>query len=229
MLSYSAEPRRHNRARSALSTLLPFLSGLLAGALHVFGGPDVVGLAPFSVEAGRQAWRVGIRWGVGHALGSVVLGLLAYGVRDFVDLDLLSGSGEVLAGLLLVAIGVWGLWHLRRVDAPAAAVPAAQTSTHVHTTMAFGVGLAHGVFGTGTVLLVMPVLAMSKWSHALAFLAGYGLGAVSATVMAALAMGWAASRGGARVYRWSFGVVSGAALVVGVTWIGLAVAGVDLW
>ncbi len=211
-----------------MSALLPFLSGLLAGALHVFGGPDVVGLAPFSVEAGRQAWRVGMRWGVGHALGSVVLGLLAYGARDFLDLDLLSGSGEVFAGLLLVAIGVWGFWHLRHVDAPASAMPAAQISTHVHTTMAFGVGLAHGVFGTGTVLLVMPILAMSTWGHAFAFLAGYGLGAVAATVVAALAVGWAASRGGGRLYRWSFGVVSGAALAVGVAWIGLAVAGVEL-
>ena len=208
--------------------LLPFLSGLLAGALHVFGGPDVVGLAPFSVEAGRHAWRVGLRWGLGHALGSVFLGLLAYSARDLVDLDLLSGSGEVLAGLLLVGIGVWGLWHLRHVDAPTAPVPAAQISTHVHTTMAFGVGLAHGAFGTGTVLLVMPVLAMSTWSHAFAFLAGYGLGAVAATVVAALAVGWAVSRGGARVYRWSFGAVSGAALAVGLTWIGLAVAGVEL-
>ena len=100
-----------------MPTLLPLLSGLLAGALHVLGGPDVVGLAPFSVEAGRQAWRVGLRWGIGHASASVLLGLVAYSARDLLDLDLLSESGEALAGLLLVAIGVWGLWHLRHVDA----------------------------------------------------------------------------------------------------------------
>lgn len=211
-----------------MPTLLPLLSGLLAGALHVLGGPDVVGLAPFSVEAGRQAWRVGLRWGIGHASASVLLGLVAYSARDLLDFDLLSESGEVLAGLLLVAIGVWGLWHLRNLDAVAVGVPAKRVSTHVHTTMAFGVGLAHGVFGTGSVLLVMPVLAMSTWGHAFAFLAGYGTAAVAATVVAALALGLIASRGGARVYRWSFGVVSGAALAVGVTWIGLAVAGVEL-
>ena len=56
-----------------LTTVL--LTGIVAGCGHVLLGPDhVAALGPFSVEAHQRAWRVGLRWGAGHALGTRVAG-----------------------------------------------------------------------------------------------------------------------------------------------------------
>ena len=62
--------------------MLTLITGLLAGALHVVATPDHLAiLAPFSVEARRGAWRVGLRWGLGHAFGLVTFATAAWFLR----------------------------------------------------------------------------------------------------------------------------------------------------
>ena len=55
--------------------ILAALADTLAGVVHTLAAPDhLAALAPFSVEARSQAWRVGVRWGLGHAGGIVFVG-----------------------------------------------------------------------------------------------------------------------------------------------------------
>ena len=202
------------------------LSGIAFGALHVLSGPEhLAALAPFSVEARQRAWTVGLRWGLGHSAGTVGVGIIAYAIRDGIDLDLLAGIGRYAVGAILIAIGLWGLHHLRGME------PGIQVmepdDRHLHTTAAFLVGSAHGIAGTGYLLGVLPLLSMSGWLEAGAYLAGFAIGTILAMILFSGLLGLLGQKSGAhavRAYRRVFGGASAAALVAGIVWTALAFA-----
>jgi hypothetical protein len=205
------------------------LAGVLVGATHVFVGPDhLAALAPFAVEARRKAWLIGLRWGVGHALGIVVVGLAGYAVIDWLDIELLSGLSERLIGLVLIVIGVWGLNHLRKTrlaypEAGQAHEPLSVSRSgiegHVHTRAAFLVGAVHGVAGTGNVLGILPAMAQPSWLYTGTYLASFGFGSILAMVGFAFLLGLAVpgqTPRGLSYYRWVFVGACAACLVLGV-------------
>jgi hypothetical protein len=204
--------------------------------LHVLGAPDVVSMAPFSIEAGRQSWRVGLRWGLGHAGGSVLIGVLAYTARGFLEFERFEQYGDVLAGVLLIGIGVWGLRHLPDLDAHEPEHEHARVQghghthgpSHVHTRVALVLGLAHATFDVGNLALIAPVLTLATWGEAGAYLAGFGLGGLVAMLTAAVLVGSLVSGRGARLYRRAFRVVSCAALALGAVWLVAAFFDVSL-
>ncbi len=205
--------------------MLSLLTGVVAGAVHVLAGPDHLAvLAPFSVEAGPRAWRVGLRWGIGHATGLVGLAALAWMLRGVLDLGLLHRTSAPLIGFVLIAVGVWGLVHVRR----ARVGEHAPGEAHVHTTAALLVGTLHGIVGTGGVLAVVPVLAMPSALEAGGYLVGFGAGTLAAMVAFAALLGRISPREQGSAYRRVFIAASAAALLVGVVWLVLAWLGIDV-
>src|SRR5438105_4065970 len=89
--------------------MIAFFTGLLAGIIHVWSGPDhLAAIAPLAVRRPKRAWIPGARWGFGHSAGVAVIGLLSLWLRDLLPVDLLSTWGERLVGVMLLAIGFWG-------------------------------------------------------------------------------------------------------------------------
>ena len=204
-------------------------TGLAAGVGHVLLGPDhVAALAPFSVEAHGRAWVVGLRWGLGHALGIIAVALLFVSAADWFDVALLEGAGDYLVGFVLVAVGAWGLWHQRRaMDHYTRAGDGAHA--HVHATAALSIGTLHGLVGTGSTLAVLPAAGMHSWAESSIYLFGFGVGTVVSMMGIAWLLGALAPCEERRTaYRRAFVVASLASLVLGIAWIGLAFAGVDL-
>jgi hypothetical protein len=209
--------------------ILVFFTGIAAGFGHVLLGPDhVAALAPFSVEAREQAWVVGLRWGIGHALGIVAVALLVVFATDWLDLALLEDAGDYLVGFVLVAVGLWGLWHLRRaVDHFSHA--AGRGHVHIHATAALSIGTLHGLVGTGATLAVLPAAGMNSFAESGLFLTGFALGTVASMTGVAWLLGvLAPQQEASRAYRRAFVAASLASLLLGIVWIGLALAGVDL-
>ncbi|HTO09385.1 MAG TPA: hypothetical protein VMR86_20195 [Myxococcota bacterium] len=204
------------------------LLGLAAGVSHVVTGPDhVAALAPFSVEAQRRAWAVGLRWGAGHAAGIVAVALLAVLAADRLDLRALSAAGDYLVGAVLVAVGVWGLVHSR--SAAHAFAAESELHRHVHATAALSIGTLHGLVGTGATLAVLPAVGMRTAGESAAYLAGFAAGTVISMSGIAWLLGVLAprdERGAA--YRHVFRIASGLTAALGVVWLGLALAGVDV-
>ncbi|MEX2206118.1 MAG: sulfite exporter TauE/SafE family protein [Myxococcota bacterium] len=206
-----------------------FFTGVAAGFGHVLLGPDhVAALAPFSVEAREKAWVVGLRWGVGHALGIITVALLVVTAADSLDLELLEGAGDYLVGIVLVAVGLWGLRHQRRaVDHFSHA--AGRGHVHIHASAALSIGTLHGLVGTGATLAVLPAAGMHSFVESGLFLTGFGLGTIACMMGVAWLLGVVAPREERSVaYRRVFVAASLASLLLGMVWIGLALAGVDL-
>jgi hypothetical protein len=205
------------------------LLGLAAGTSHVLTGPDhVAALAPFSVEAQRRAWAVGLRWGIGHAVGIVGVALLFVFAADWLNPKALDAAGDYLVGGVLIAVGSWGLMHGRQ----AARAFDAETRghRHVHATAALSIGTLHGLVGTGATLAVLPAIGMRTLAESVVYLCGFAAGTIAAMSAVAAALGALTPRDDVgSAYRRVFQIASAVSLVLGVVWLGRAALSPRPW
>lgn len=191
--------------------LAPVL-GLAAGIIHVLTGPDHLGaIAPLAASKRQRAWTIGVRWGLGHSLGVVALGLVAavLGQRLALDPsatgDALSAGSERAVGVMLLAIAAWGFWRLRQQGATASThahnpdgshPPASPDNATTRPYAPYAIGLLHGCAGGSHLLAILVVLAFPTLAGVVSYLAAFVVGSVAAMALFAGGMGWlAATRG----------------------------------
>lgn len=152
------------------------LAGMGLGALHAVTGPDhVLALAPEVVARPRDAWRSGLSWGAGHALGTAAWLALAALAASVVEATWVSALSERIAGAALAAMGAVAIARaLRRREAAEASKP---------TRGSFVMGTIHGLTGAAAILVLLPVAAAEGFAR-LGWIAGFGAG--STLAMAAL-------------------------------------------
>lgn len=183
------------------------LAGLVAGFIHVLSGPDhLAAIAPCAVTWKRRAWRMGVRWGLGHGAGVLIVGMLALLLRHALPVEVLSAWSETCVGLVLVAIGIWGL---RRAFAG-----------HIHSGrhggVAVAVGTLHGLAGSSHLLGILPALALPSSLAAGAYLLAFVAGSIAAMGIFAALLG--SVPGAVRVQRALLGFSSAIAVGVGLFW-----------
>jgi sulfite exporter TauE/SafE len=221
--------------------VIALLSGLAAGAVHVVSGPDhLAAIAPLALNNWRKALAIGFRWGLGHSSGVLFVGLLALLARELIPVEAFSGWAERLVGVLLIAIGIWGLrrslktrlhahahthdgtthvhYHahgLQDAHAPA------EKSSHQHTHTAFLVGTVHGLAGGSHFLGVVPALVFPSRMQSMLYLTAFAIGTVVGMVVFASALGFASQRMESRParLRWVTSSASAAAIALGCYWI----------
>jgi nickel/cobalt exporter len=155
---------------------LSLIYGASSGALHALTGPDhVLSLGPVALRHPRASFRIGLYWGIGHALGTLLLGLPALFLSNAFDLATLAAHGTRLAGLALMLTAALSLHSLSR---------ARSAASSVERKSPLFVGLVHGVTGAASLLLVLPMVALGSAAHTLSFLVAFGVG--SALAMAGL-------------------------------------------
>lgn len=205
--------------------MLTILSGLAAGAAHVVAGPDhLAALAPIAVDRPGKAGMLGLRWGIGHGVGVVLVGCLGMLGRAAIDVELLSGWAEFIVGFTLIAVGLWAFKRAGKVvvhthahdhdhdhdhdhhnhahfHVHASEVDHDDPEAHRgHSHAAFVVGLLHGAAGTGHLLGVLPSLALPP-AYAAVYLAAYFVAAVGAMVLFGLILGRLTQRGNPRTVQ----------------------------
>jgi ABC-type nickel/cobalt efflux system permease component RcnA len=222
--------------------MIAIVTGFIAGLGHVFSGPDhLAAVAPLAVAGRMKAWQAGLRWGLGHTSGVLVVGFLSVLLRQFLNVAVLSSWSERLVGVVLIGIGIWGFRtafkkrihvhehvhggrehaHVHTHDSATAHQPA-QSRTHVHTHTAFAVGTLHGLAGSSHFLGVLPALAFPTRLEAYSYLGAFGVGTVLAMVAFAFSIGMISrgrAGGGARAYGALMYGCSLAAVAVGIYWL----------
>lgn len=196
-----------------LTSVLALLAGLVAGFFHVLAGPDhLAAVAPIVADDNRVAWRAGLSWGLGHTAGVLLVGLLLVAFRELLPIAALSAWSERLVGVALITVGLWGLWRAR--------VP--HTHQHVTSTPSFAMGTLHGLAGSSHLYGVLPSLMFTSRADALAYLVGFGAGAIGAMTAFTAALGAVASAAGRSsqsVRQAVLYAASAAAVVVGGVWL----------
>ena len=89
------------------STVGLVLAGMSLGLVHVLSGPDhLSALATLSVSHDPfQAFSLGVRWGVGHSFGLLLVAALFLGMKGDLNLSRLEYYGELLVGIFMLLMG----------------------------------------------------------------------------------------------------------------------------
>jgi nickel/cobalt transporter (NicO) family protein len=158
---------RHHVQRMTVA----ILSGATSGALHAVTGPDhLLSLGPAVLRAPRAASRIGLLWGAGHALGTLLLALPLLVLAQLVQLSFLASAGNRVAGAALLATAAWS-WRSSKARAEGAAAD---------TRSPLWVGLIHGVTGASALLLVLPSALGGSTLRAMVYLVAFALGSMLA-------------------------------------------------
>ncbi len=174
------------------ATLIAATVGCIAGGSHVVSGPDhLAAIAPLT-STGRPGSRwVGVCWGLGHSVGVWLLALLALQLRETTTAHFLSDVSERLVGVMLIVIGLWGVWRLRQqheAHEPERNGHDERSSVrHTDAGKALTIGLVHGVAGGAHLVGILPALALPR-PAAFAYTLGYGFGGILAMALASLGL-----------------------------------------
>lgn len=151
---------------------IEMLFGASSGALHAVTGPDhVLSLGPMAIGSRRSPWRLGARWGVGHALGTLLLCVPVLWLAQRAQLPLLASLGDRLAGVALLATAIVSFVQGRRLAGAGNEAGSAQS--------AVAVGFIHGLTGAASLLLVVPMLAGGSLPSSLVFLLAFAAGSTA--------------------------------------------------
>lgn len=162
-----------------MNLALALVFGFGTGAVHAVTAPDhLLSIAPVVLRTPSRALPVGTAWGVGHGVGTLLLGLPLLLLAAYVDLPRFGPWGVRLAGLALLVTTLWSWLMSRR--------PAAVT---VDTRAPFLVGLVHGITGATALLLMLPVLVSGSLPASTGFLLTFALGSTLGMVAFAWMVG----------------------------------------
>ena len=167
--------------------MIHILTGIVASSAHVLSGPDhLAAVGPLAIETQKRSWKIGLFWGMGHTFGVLITGLFFLMFRDFIPVESISGYSEILVGFILLAIGGWAFYKIKR-----------DNSHHHHdhiqysnnTIAAASVGILHGLAGVSHLLGIMPTLALPSKFDAAMYITGFGIGTVASMVIFASILG----------------------------------------
>lgn len=189
--------------------------GGVMGLGHVLSPDHLSALATLSAGGGVEAFRLGVRWGLGHSIGMVgaacillsVTWSVAHTARATSGKDAaehLAGSiaefSEGMVGVVMVAVGLYGGARAVRERKRRAkeSKDAGHLDDHAHchahampirntrdAALALGVGIVHGLTH---VVWVLPVLQMRRARDAAAYLLAFSV--CSTGLMGAFAAAW---------------------------------------
>lgn len=220
--------------------MITILTGFVAGAAHVWTGPDhLAALAPLAADKPAKSWLAGARWGAGHSVGVILIGLLALVFRESLPMEELSGWSERLVGVMLFVIGLWAIIKASRikihahehehdgdkhihVHAHAPGHDHARGDAHQHGHAAVGIGLLHGLAGSAHFFGVLPMLALPSRLQAGLYLLTFSIGTIASMAAFSWFVGFTAKRSAGRspsIYRGFINVCGCAAMLVGAFWL----------
>ena len=179
---------------------LPFALalGIASGFRHAFEPDHVVAVSTLvdgEARLGRSV-RLGLVWGAGHTT-TLVIGVLLIGLLKLPVTEAALGWFELPVAAMLIGLGSWSLRDAVR--------PAPREARHVHARegwAGYGVGLVHGLAGSGALLLLVAA-ALPTLAAGVGYAVLYGLGSVlgMGAVTLALSVPLRAAQGRPALYR----------------------------
>lgn len=205
------------------------MMGASSGALHAVTGPDhVLSLGPLVLDRRRAPWRIGLSWGIGHAIGTVLLALPVMWLTHSVHLPWLAAAGERVAGLALLLTAAWS-YHQARAHALSVARAASAASSEGGATgeapvRALGrgallVGMVHGLTGAASLMLMVPMLASGSRLASVVFLFAFALGSTLGMALLTSVLARVGAKLAPHVLARSRGLACAASGALGLFWL----------
>ena len=165
-----------------MDTTFPLIFAAVVGFGHAFEADHLVAVSNIVTKRKNPllAIKDGLYWGLGHTSTIFFIGtLMIVGKATF--LNGYFGYFEALVGLMLVLLGLFRLFRFFRGEEPHT-----HHDHHDHKQhhLAYGVGLVHGLAGSGAMILLVMTEIQSKLTGIL-YLLLLGLGSALGMLVAA--------------------------------------------
>lgn len=170
--------------------VLPIVGiGFLVGFRHAFEPDHLAAVTTLATRQGgwSHSARLGVAWGFGHtvSVAAVAAVLIVLGIRVP---ERFYSTAELGVAALLVILGLTSLWqearrHRRSLGSAHAKAHRAH-DPHLHpehlrsSTRALGFGVAHGLAGSGAVIVLL-VAAATSMREQVTYLGAFGLGTIA--------------------------------------------------
>ncbi|HLY70715.1 MAG TPA: hypothetical protein VKR53_13370 [Puia sp.] len=190
--------------------ILPFLLAASLGFRHAF---ETDHLAAVSNIVTRRhslmlAMKDGTFWGLGHSFSILIVGFIMLILRSEIS-EKYFQSMEGFVGMMIIGLGIFRLVQFLKQTRPRIHkhehTHDGKTHTHIHLhtgaghthahlhKLSFGVGIIHGLAGSG-VLIIAAMAAMKTVGSSLLFLVTFSIGCIAGMVVAAALLGLPFSR-----------------------------------
>lgn len=123
----------------------------------------------------KQSLKDGIFWGIGHTTTIFLVGILMIGFKLNIGENVFKNF-EAGVGIMLIFLGIYRMSKLY--------FPKQHNHTHNTSRAAFGVGLIHGLAGSGA-LVVLVISQMKTPFEGLMYILIFGLGSIFGMFLAA--------------------------------------------
>ncbi len=213
--------------------LISVLTGFAAGANHVVSGADhMVAMAPAAIQKPRLALIDGLKWGVGHSAGVLILSLVGILAKDLINIELISSYAEFFVGISLLIVGIFAIRTSFRVNIHMHEHMHGDAKPHKHfhfhslgnkvhrsnSHASTGLGVLHGFAGASHLVAIIPALALPVFG-ALMYLFAYLIGSVFAMGCVVLAISFAARKSNKTFYPFLMRSIGGLSIVTGIFWL----------
>ena len=137
--------------------------GLLLGCLHALEADHIVTVTNLVLnkESLKKSLRLALQWGLGHSLTLTILAILIFSL-DTAFMALMSTSAEQMVGATMIFLGV--LVFFQELKQTSKFKVFDHKDVEISGPLLFGVGVLHGVAGSTSIFLLIPVaLTKSIW------------------------------------------------------------------
>ncbi len=173
---------------------------IFLGVKHSFDADHLIAVSNLLSKARSlsHSVKMSASWAAGHMLTAIIITALLFAFKDSF-LPLLLGKMELLVALMLVALGLFGIWQSRLLHshehlhgheqhthwhAHSAGLSHGQDHSHKHM---FGIGIVHGLASNDELLILLTAtLGLSSFAEASLGLALFSTGVVAGMVFFSL-------------------------------------------
>ncbi|MEM8528520.1 MAG: urease accessory protein [Bacteroidota bacterium] len=164
-----------------MESSFPLLFAAIVGFGHAFEADHLIAVGNIVTKRNKinLAIKDGFYWGLGHTSTIFLIGMIMI-VGKVTFFDHYFGYLEAIVGLMLITLGVFRIYqYLNRGNL---------TQKFAHTKhdhrLAYGIGLVHGVAGSGVVVLLVMTKIQSS-VNSMIYLAIFGIGSALGMLVAA--------------------------------------------
>jgi nickel/cobalt transporter (NicO) family protein len=151
--------------------------GLLLGCLHALEADHIVTVSNLVLNKGslKKSMRLAVQWGLGHSLTLIILAVLVFSL-DSAFFALMSSSAEQMVGIVMIFLGLVVFFQELKQDSRF------KKLGHKHAEFSgrqiFGVGVLHGIAGSASIFLLVPVALTKSIFGILSYVALFCVGMI---------------------------------------------------
>ena len=137
--------------------------GLLLGCLHALEADHIITVTNLVLNKNsiKKSLRLALQWGFGHSLTLTILAILVFSL-DTAFMALMSTTAEQMVGVTMIFLGLIVFFQELKQNSKFKVF--AHKDVETSGSQLFGVGVLHGVAGSTSIFLLIPVaLTKSIW------------------------------------------------------------------